>query len=497
MAIVATEEWIARNPATGDELGRVATTPAEDVAGVVGRAIEAQRAWAEVPWKGRREVLRRWWATLARDAGAWADAIVAEIGKPRIEAQGEVITTLDCLRWTVRHAGRVLAGERIGPGWQRMMLVRPCRLGWRPLGVIGMLGTWNYPLYLNAPAIGQALAAGNAVVWKPSELAPLVGLRLQRSLVTAGFPEGLTSAVFGGPEVGRALIESRIAKGMFTGGVENGRRVLEALGRRGIPALAELSGFDPAVILPDAPIASTTRSIAWAAFVGAGQACVAVKRAYVVGDPIPWAEALADRARLLRLGDPGRSEVDVGPLISEAARDRFQATIRAAIEAGARVLAGGESIEGPGAFHRPTVLLADDARPESVLAGCFGPVVIVRGVADAGAAVDAANAGPFGLAASVWGRDRSATRAVADRLEAGMVSINDAVTPSAHASAPFGGIKASGFGRVHGPLGLREFVAPRVVVRRGAGGFRPQQFPYSDRLGPLLAIYRGFFHPRA
>jgi acyl-CoA reductase-like NAD-dependent aldehyde dehydrogenase len=358
-----------------------------------------------------------------------------------------------------------------------------------------MIGTWNYPLLLNAPPIAQALAAGNAVVWKPSELAPLSGMKLKESLAEACVPDGLVSVVFGGPEVGRALVEADIDKGFFTGGVRNGRKVLVALAARGIPAVAELSGFDPAVVLPEAPFAPTVKSLAWAAFVGAGQTCVAVKRVFVVGDARRWADALAREARALRVGDPARRGIDVGPLISEAARERVHATIRAAVAAGAEILSGGAPPDGPGWFYPPTVLLAATPEPEKALQGVFGPVVVVRGVPDVAAAVAAANASRYGLAASVWSRDTRAAAAVAGRLEAGMVTVNEAVTPTMHASAPFGGTKASGFGRTHGPYGLREFTRPHVTFTRRAGGFRPQVFPY-DKLpvARFLGVYRRLFH---
>jgi acyl-CoA reductase-like NAD-dependent aldehyde dehydrogenase len=362
------------------------------------------------------------------------------------------------------------------------------------LGVIGIIGTWNYPFFLNAPAIVQALAAGNAVVWKPSELALIVGRKLQESLEESGLPVGLVSAIYGRGEVGHTLLESGIDKGVFTGGVENGRRVLATLGAQGIPAIAELSGFDPAIVLPDAPLESTVRALTWSAFVGAGQTCVAVKRVYVVGRAEPWAEALAQSASALRVGDPNSNVVDVGPMISESARTRFDETIRKSVSAGAHVLAGGAPIPGPGWFYSPTVLLAESEKPEVCLAGCFGPVVIVRAVPNFDIAIDAANSCGYGLAASVWGRNRRVAQAVADRIQAGMVTINDAVTPSAHAGAPFGGFKHSGFGRVHGAYGLREFVQPQVIHVRGPGGFRPQLFPYSDRLLKILAVYRRFFH---
>jgi acyl-CoA reductase-like NAD-dependent aldehyde dehydrogenase len=487
---------IARNPSTGLELGRYPSTPLGEVAGMTERASLAQRAWASDPWKVRRVALRRWWALLARDADSWALAIRDEVGKPSGEAMAEVVSTLDAVRWTLKNAGKALADERVARGWQRALLIPPARLRWAPLGVIGIIGTWNYPLLLNAPAIAQALAAGNGVVWKPSELAVGLGGKLQDSIREAGFPDGLISAAYGKSDVGQALVGSGIAKAIFTGGVEGGRHVLSELGRRGIPAVAELSGFDPAIILPDAPPGSTSRALTWASFVGAGQTCVAVKRAYVVGDPTPWAEALALGAKALRVGDPSSGEVDVGPMISREARDRFHATIEAAIEAGARVLAGGRPVDGPGSFYPPTVLISDGPEAEAALAGCFGPVVLVRGFADEDAAVEAANAGPFGLSASVWGRDARRARAVAFRLEAGTVAVNDAVTTSAHAATPFGGCKASGFGRIRGVAGLRELAQSRVIHSRKPGGFRPHLFPYGGLMPRIFSVYRRIFHPR-
>jgi acyl-CoA reductase-like NAD-dependent aldehyde dehydrogenase len=487
---------VARNPATGLVLGHHPSTPPGEVDELTARASLAQKAWASTPWKIRREALRRWWALLARDADSWALAIRDEVGKPTGEAMAEVVSTLDAVRWTIKNAGKALADERVARGWQRVLLIPPARLRWAPLGVIGIIGTWNYPLLLNAPAIAQALAAGNAVVWKPSELAVGLGRKLQDSIREAGFPDGLVSAAYGKSDVGQALIGSGIAKAIFTGGVEGGRAVLAELGRRGIPALAELSGFDAAIILPDAPRESTARALTWASFVGAGQTCVAVKRAYVVGDPAPWAEALALGAKALRVGDPSTGEVDVGPMISPKARERFHATIGAAVEAGAKVLAGGRPVEGPGSFYPPTVLISEGPEAEAALAGCFGPVVLVRGFAGEDAAVEAANAGPFGLSASVWGRNLRRARSVAFRLEAGSIAVNDAVTTSAHAAAPFGGCKASGFGRIRGVAGLRELAQTRVIHARKPGGFRPHLFPYGGLMPRIFSVYRRIFHPR-
>jgi acyl-CoA reductase-like NAD-dependent aldehyde dehydrogenase len=499
MSLVLDDVLITCNPATGAEVGRIESTPAERVGDLVARARAAQHDWGRRPWKERRAVLERWWQVLGRDVADWTALIRDEIGKPGVEAlAGDVVPTLDALRWTIKHGERTLKDVRLGAGWQRWLLMPAARLRWCPVGVVGMIGTWNYPLFLNAPPIAQALAAGNAVVWKPSELAVRTGQKIQHSLEQAGVPAGLVSTVFGGSLVGQALVESDPDKGFFTGGIENGRRVIAGLGARGVPAVAELSGFDAAIILPDAPLHSTVRALTWAAYVGCGQTCVAVKRVYVVGDAGPWAEEFSARARALEVGDPARPATDIGPMITANARDRFDRQIKDAIRAGARVLAGGTSLGGPGWFYAPTVLQAATAEAETALAGAFGPVVLIRGVADVDAAVAATNSSHFALGASVWTGNSRAARHLAGRLQAGMVCINDAVTPTSHAGAPFGGCKASGFGRTHGALGLREFTQPQVLFQRRPGGFRPQLFPYSRSatVERFLGLYRGVFHRR-
>lgn len=485
---------VCRNPATGAELARIDATPPGEIAALIDSTRKTAQLGGWSP--DRRDRLRRWYRVLARRADELADAVAAEIGKPRVEAMAaEVVPTLDLIDWTIRNAGQALADRRVGPFWQRPIR-GDAHVSWRGLGVVGILGAWNYLVLLNAPLIANAVAAGNAVIWKPSELSAMTGRLLQQTIAEAGL-DPLVRIVQGGPEVGRALAESDVAKLWYTGGRAGGRAVLESLGGRAVPAVAELSGFDPAIVLADAPIEPTAAALAWSAFVGCGQTCMGVKRVYVEGDAQPLAKALAVRAQSLRVGDPSRPDIDLGPMINESARSSFDGQIRAAIAAGAgaEALAGGGPIDGPGWFYRPTVLLATDDAPERELVGCFGPVVIVRGVADREQAIIAANACPYALSASVWTRDpKAGARVLAENLDAPVVGINEAVTFFAHPSTPVGGRKASGYGRVHGVEGLREFAAPCVTVERPLNAWRPQLFPYSNRFARLIDRYRRLVH---
>ena len=489
---------IARNPATHAELARISTTPPEQVPELVRQAREAQRDWADRPWRERRAALKYWHRELERNADSIAKAVCEEIGKPRCEAMAaEVVPSLDAIQWTIRSAGRLLKARTESPGSQRWLLMPRARIEQRPLGVIGAIGAWNYPILLNVPVIAHAIASGNAIVWKPSELSSRCGALLQETIERSGLPSGLVAIVQGGPEVGEALIKADIDKAVFTGGMRNGHRVLGILGARGIPAIAELSGFDAAVVLEDAPDERTMSALRWSAFLGAGQACMSVKRIFLVGRPAgPWVESFARKVEELRIGDPSRNDIDMGPMISEQARDSFHQRVQAAIDAGAQVFSGAEPLRGPGWFYRPTVLLAEvkDDAPERALEGCFGPVVIVRAVRDVDEAVAAVNVSRFGLSASVWGRDRRQLHAVASRLQVGVVGVNEATTFFAQVSAPAGGVKASGFGRVHGAEGLKEMTSPRTVVARSFRSPRLQVFPYSGRLERLLKIYRRFEH---
>src|SRR5689334_3022613 len=408
------------DPAT---LRLVATVPAVEataVPGLVAEARAAQRAWAETPPGERAALLACAARLVVEQADELADTIVAETGKPRVEAfTSELYPALDVLTWLARRTAKVLAPERLRMT-QPHLLHKRGWLTYEPLGVVGVIAPWNFPLAIPLSQTACALAAGNAVVLKPSELTPLSATHVERILRAAGVPGGLVQVAQGGPAVGAALVAGGVDKVVFTGSASTARTVAAAAGERLVPVTLELGGKDPMLVLDDADLARAVDGALWGSFLNCGQVCSGVERIYVEG-PLyePFLEELARRARALRLGE------EVGPLITESARTRVEGLVADAVERGAAVHAGGRAAERTGWFYEPTVLsgVGADARIERE--EIFGPVVSVARVADERAAIAAANDSPYALGASVWTRDAARARRVAGRLRAGSVWHND------------------------------------------------------------------------
>src|SRR6185437_8587187 len=358
---------------------------------------------------------------------------------------------------------------------QPHLLHKRAWLTYEPLGVVGAITPWNFPFAIPLSQAAYALAAGNAVVLKPSELAPLSAAHVERLLRAAGVPGGLVQVAQGGPAVGAALVAGGVDKVVFTGSAATARAVATAAGERLVPLTLELGGKDPMLVLDDADIARAVDGALWASFLNCGQVCSGVERIYVEGSLYePFVEELARRARGLRLGQ------DVGPLITEAARARVDGLVADAVERGAQVHAGGRVPDRTGWFYEPTVLssVADDARLERE--EIFGPVVSVARVPDERAAVAAANDSPFALGASVWTRDAVRARRVAERLRAGSVWHNDHAYSYGTAQASWGGRGGSGFGRTHSKHGLYELSNVKFVDRDAGRVSDPWWYPYDE-----------------
>jgi len=485
MAVAAPGELRVVNPATLELVGTVAATDPAAVQELVTEAKVAQEAWGETSPGDRRKVLEQVSKDVLRRADEIADTVVAETGKPRVEAYtSELFPALDTLAWLARHAEALLAPERVGYPQLHLKHKRAV-LYYEPLGVAAVVAPWNFPFAIPFTQAAYALAAGNSVVLKPSELTPLTGALVAELFAAAGAPLLLAQ---GDGAVGEALVGSRgLGKVLFTGSAEVGRRVAAAAGERLVPVTLELGGKDPMLVLDDADLSRAVDGALWGSFLNCGQVCSGVERIYVEGDLFePFVEELARKA----------AELELGPLISAEQRDKVAALVDDALAHGARALTGGRAPERTGWFYEPTVLVdvPDTARIEHDEA--FGPVVTVARTSDENAAVRAANDSTFALGASVWTSDAERAKRLAHRLRAGTVWHNDHAYSYGAAQAAWGGRGESGFGRTHSKHGLYDLTAPKFVDRDSGRVPVPWWFPYDENAagafhGALAALYTG------
>jgi acyl-CoA reductase-like NAD-dependent aldehyde dehydrogenase len=465
MATAAASELVSVNPATLEPVGAVRRTDPADVRALLTPAAKGQQAWWELGWRRRADVLRRAASIVRARADELVATVQAETGKPRTEAlTQDLYPAVDHALWLARQAERVLRDERVGFG-QLHFRTKRAWLVHEPYGVVAAITPWNIPFGIPFVQVATALAAGNAVVLKPSELTPLSGERVRAVLDEAGVPPGVVQVAQGEAQVGEALVaDEGVAKVLFTGSVAAGRRVAAAAGGRGCPVALELGGRDPFVVFADADLDRAAEGALFASFLNAGQACVSAERIYVE-------RSVHDEflARLRRRAAELRPLDDLGPLISERRRDEVEA------------LSGAPRIDGRGWFLAPTVL--SEPLPDVEL---FGPAVTVEPFADEEEVVLRANDSVFGLAASVWTRDPEKGRRVSRRLDAGMVWVNDIGYSFTTAAATWGGTKASGFGRSTGKYGLLECSCVKFVDEERGRLRPPWWYPYEPRTEAAL-----------
>ena len=471
------------NPTTGEVLGQLECADEAQVAAAVARARAAQAAWAKCGVKHRVAMLRAFQENLQAARSEVAAAITREAGKPLAEALvTEVLVVLDAARFLIENAGRFLRDEPLPHG----SLATKLKLGTlvrEPHGVIGIISPWNYPFSIPATDALAALVAGNAVVLKPSELAPLVALNLAGLLQASGVPEDVFQVVIGEGPTGAALLRSDIDKLVFTGSVQTGKGIAAAAAERLLPVVLELGGKDPMLVLDDADVDVASSAAVWGAFVNAGQACLSVERCYVHRSLCAaFAEACARKAKQLRVGDGMHPETDIGPMIHERQVQIVAADVEDAKARGARVLAGGMRLPelGPN-FYAPTVLADVTHEMRIMREETFGPVLPIMSFDHDDEAVRLANDSEYGLAASIWTQDSKRGERLARRIHAGTVMVNDVVSCFGISEAPHGGVKSSGIGRTHGRFGLEEMVRVKYLdIDRTPGMKKPWWYGYGE-----------------
>ena len=456
---------VTTNPATGEVLAELPCATCEEVRTAVLRAKAAQPNWQATPVRERIVVLRKFQQLLHERRNAVAQLICREVGKPTAEALAtEVLVVLDATEFCIRHAHGFLREQPL-PHGNILMNIKRGKLLREPYGVIGIIAPWNYPFSTPAIETVGALVTGNAVVLKPSELTPLIALELERLLRDAGLHRDLMQVVVGEGPTGAALVDAPVDKLIFTGSVGTGRRVAEAAARRLVPVVLELGGKDPMIVLDDADLEVATSGALWGAFMNAGQTCLSVERCYVHRSLYePFLAKCSEKIARLRIGNGLDSEVEVGPMIHERQLKIVEEHVNDAVQRGARLLTGGRRMTeiGPN-YYAPTLLAGVTNDMRIMQEETFGPVLPVAPFESDDEAIRLANDSDFGLAASVWTANRRRGEAIAARLQAGTVMLNDVISSFGIADAPHGGFKQSGIGRTHGELGLQEMVQVKYV----------------------------------
>jgi acyl-CoA reductase-like NAD-dependent aldehyde dehydrogenase len=496
---IRSDEIRVENPATGEFVASVPRIAPADVAALVARARAAQPAWEALGFDGRGEILRRAQKWVVENSDRIARTIVSETGKTYDDALiAEIGYVASAFGFWAKHAPRFLGDEKVRAS-SPFLVGRRLVVRYRPLGVIGVIGPWNYPLTNSFGDCIPALAAGNSAVLKPSQSTPLTSLLMAEGLRESGLPEDVYLVAAGDGAAGEALIDE-VDMIMFTGSTATGKRVLERAARTLTPVSLELGGKDPMIVLADADVERAANSAVYASMQNGGQTCVSIERVYVEA-PIydDFVDRVARKVSALRQGVPdGPGSVDVGAMTFAPQLDVVSRHVEEARAAGARVLVGGRaSHQQGGRFYAPTVLADVDHSMSCMTEETFGPTVAIMRVSDADEAVRLANDSPYGLAASVFGKDVARAEQVARRIEAGAACVNDAQLNYFALELPMGGWKESGMGSRHGAPGMRKYCRQQsLLITRLAPKREIHMFPYRARTTKLIAQALKLFYGR-
>lgn len=449
------------DPSTGEALCEVADASPADGVSALDAAVAAQADWAKVAPRERGEILRRAYDLLVKRADELALLMTLEMGKPLAESKGEITYAAEFFRWFAEEAVRIDGGYAVAPNGTGRFLVTK-----QPVGPSLLITPWNFPMAMGTRKIGPAVAAGCTMVIKPAAQTPLSILALAAILAEAGLPEGvlnvLTTSDSGG--VMEPLIrDGRARKLSFTGSTGVGRKLLEQCADKVLRTSMELGGNAPFLVFEDADLDAAVEGAMTAKMRNIGEACTAANRFYVQrGIVDEFSRRLTERMEALPMGRGTEEGVVVGPLIDKAAVEKVSGLVADATERGARVLTGGSTVDGPGNFYQATVLtdVPKDARLASE--EIFGPVAPITPFDSEDEAIAAANDTEFGLVSYVYTSDLKRALRVSERLEAGMIGLNQGLV--SNPAAPFGGIKQSGLGREGGSVGIDEFLETKYIA---------------------------------
>ncbi|SFO65255.1 NAD-dependent succinate-semialdehyde dehydrogenase [Amycolatopsis rubida] len=450
-----------QDPSTGEVLCQVADAAPEDGLAALDAAVAAQADWAAVAPRERGEILRRAYDKLIERRDELALLMTLEMGKPLAEAAGEITYAAEFFRWFAEEAVRIDGGYAVAPnGSGRFLIAR------QPVGPTLLITPWNFPMAMGTRKIGPAVAAGCTMVIKPAAQTPLSMLALAQILADAGLPEGVLNVVTtkdAGGVMEPLIRDGRARKLSFTGSTGVGRKLLEQCAEKVLRTSMELGGNAPFVVFDDADLDAAVEGAMQAKMRNIGEACTAANRFYVQrGVAEEFSRRLTERMQALPMGRGTDEGVVVGPLIDEAAVKKVTELVKDATDRGARVLTGGSRVDGPGHFYPATVLT--DVPVDARLASeeIFGPVAPITPFDTEDEAVEKANDTEFGLVSYLFTSDLKRALRVSERLEAGMIGLNQGIV--SNPAAPFGGVKQSGLGREGGTVGIDEFLETKYIA---------------------------------
>jgi acyl-CoA reductase-like NAD-dependent aldehyde dehydrogenase len=447
------------NPRTGDVVGTYPIHDAAHVQAVVGKAKAAAEYWSGLTFEQRAKKLSAFKGVMTRRMAQLTDVVHAETGKPHSDAQLEVALAIEHIAWAAKHAKKVLGKHKVKPGL--LMANYGATIEYKPLGVVGVIGPWNYPVFTPMGSITYALAAGNAVVYKPSEYTPGVGAWIVNAFQEAVPEAPVLQLVTGLGATGDALCRAGVNKVAFTGSPGTARKVMHACADNLIPVIIEGGGKDPMLVDEDADIKAAADAAVWGGLSNAGQTCVGVERVYVhekVYDE--FLREVTDLAKTVRAGaDP---DAKIGPITMPSQLPIIRSHIEDALARGGKAVLGGVDAVGETAVQ-PTILTDVPEDSIAVTDETFGPTLTIAKVKDMDEAVRLANNTKYGLGSTVFSKKHGLE--LADRIKSGATAVNSVIAFAAMPALPFGGIGESGFGRIHGADGLREFATPKAVAR--------------------------------
>jgi len=488
------------NPATGELITTVPVLGAAELEAMAHRARLAQPQWAAIGFEGRARIMRRAQKWMLDNANSVLECVVRESGKTYEDAQlADLGYTVTALGFWAKEAAKYLADERV-PSWNNPVAAgKKLVIRYVPVGVVGVIGPWNYPIANSFGDCIPALMAGNSVILKPSEVTPLSSLLMADMLRECGLPDDVFQVATGDGGTGAALI-GQVDCVMFTGSSRTGKAVMRAAADALVPCYLELGGKDPMIVCADADVERAANAAAFYSMNNGGQVCISVERCYVE-EPVydEFVARVTENVRSLRQGEPtGVGTVDVGAVIFPPQLDIVDDHVRDAVAKGAKVLTGGHPHSERGRYYEPTVLVDVDHSMRLMQEETFGPTLPIMKIASAEEGVQLANDSVYGLQASVWTRDADRGEELARRIEAGVVCVNDAQINYSALNLPMGGWKTSGLGTRHGAGGIRKYTKTQslMVTRRTPFKREPFMFPYKPRTTMLLRRFYKLLYGR-